>query len=359
MATAPCASSTTSRRARTDHVCYFDPADLAHPIGFNILSGHDDPERRHLAVAGAVSAFKGFWGESWGPRLEYILANALAALMELPGATLLQLPRLLTDDAFRERMGGRLTDPVVRRYWLEEFAALDKRMRAEATSPVLNKVGQLFMSPMMRNIFGQQNSGFDPRFTMDNRRILIANLSRGKIGAANSALIGSLLVSAFELAAAGRADIPEHERVDCYLYADEFQHFATASFGSILSEARKYRLSLALFHQYEDQLEEEIRRAVFGNVGTLIAFQVGQRDAEHLSREFEHDLTPEDLTALDRFHIAVRMLENGRQSVPFRARTSRPDAVRHGRRETIIMQSQKRFARPREKVERGIARLMA
>ena len=347
--------------SRTDHVCYFDPADLAYPVGFNILSGHDDPERRHLAVAGAVSAFKGFWGESWGPRLEYILANALAALMELPGATLLSLPRLLTDDAFRVRAGERLHDPVVRRYWLEEFAtlALDKRMRAEATSPVLNKVGQLFMSPMMRNIFGQERSGFDARFIMDHRRILIANLSRGRIGAANSALIGSLLVSAFELAATSRADVPEAERVDCYLYADEFQHFATESFASILSEARKYRLALSLFHQYEDQLEEPILRAVFGNVGTLIVFQVGQRDAEHLSREFEHDLTPEDLTALDRFHIAVRMLERGRQSVPFRGRTSRPNAPLYGRSENIMQQSRMRFARPREKVERAIGRLMA
>ena len=347
--------------SRTDHVCYFDPADLAYPVGFNILSGHDDPERRHLAVAGAVSAFKGFWGESWGPRLEYILANALAALMELPGATLLSLPRLLTDDAFRVRAGERLHDPVVRRYWLEEFAtlALDKRMRAEATSPVLNKVGQLFMSPMMRNIFGQERSGFDARFIMDHRRILIANLSRGRIGAANSALIGSLLVSAFELAATSRADVSEAERVDCYLYADEFQHFATESFASILSEARKYRLALSLFHQYEDQLAEPILRAVFGNVGTLIVFQVGQRDAEHLSREFEHDLTPEDLTALDRFHIAVRMLEHGRQSVPFRGRTSRSNAPLYGRSENIIHQSRMRFARPREKVERAIGRLMA
>ena len=150
-------------RWRTDHVCYFNPADLAHPVGFNILANHP-PDRRHLAVSGVVSAFKGIWRDSWGPRLEYILANAVAALAELPGATLLLIPRLLTDDAYRSRMAAKIGDPVVRRFWAEEFEAYDKRLRAEATAPVLNKVGQLFMSPMVRNIFGQSHSAFDPSF---------------------------------------------------------------------------------------------------------------------------------------------------------------------------------------------------
>jgi hypothetical protein len=340
---------------RTDHLCYFDPADLEHPVGFNILAGHE-PERRHLAVSGVVSAFKGFWGESWGPRLEYILVNAVAALMERPGATLLQLPRLLTDPVFRELTAKRLTDPVVRRYWQEEFAGYDKRLQAESAAPVLNKIGQLFTSPMMRNIFGQEHSAFDPRFLMDKRRILIANLSRGRIGADKSDLIGSLLVSALELAGSARADQAEADRPDFYLYADEFQHFATDSFASILSEARKYRLCLSLFHQFEDQLPEPLRRAVFGNVGTIIAFRVGQRDAEHLARELENDLTPADLTGLDRFQIAVRLLERGRQSVASRAMTKLPEAIRYGSRENLVAQSRMRFGRAKGRVERAIQR---
>jgi hypothetical protein len=341
---------------RTDHVCYLDPADLAHPVGFNILAGHP-PERRHLAVSSVVSAFKGIWRDSWGPRLEYILANAVAALMELPDATLLHLPRLLADDGYRTRLAERLADPVLRRFWLEEFAGYDRRFRAEAIAPVQNKVGQLAMSPLMRNIFGQASSALDPRFTMDNRRILVANLAKGKLGEDKASLIGALLVASFALAASSRADTPEALRPDFYLYADEFQSFTTDSFAGILSEARKSHLSLALFHQFEDQLPEPVRRAVFGNVGTLIAFRVGQRDAEHLAAEFEHDLTAADLTSLDRFEIAVKLLEHGRQGVPFRARTTAPEAVANGRRDLVIRQSRRHFARPRAKVERAIARI--
>ena len=214
------------------------------------------------------------------------------------------------------------------------------------------------MSGMVRNIFGQERSAFDPRFMMDNRRILIANLSKGRIGDDKANLIGSLLVSAFALAAASRVDLPEPERADFYLFADEFQNFATDSFASILSEARKYRLSLALFHQFEDQLALPIRRAIFGNVGTLLAFRIGQHDALEVAPELQNALTAEELTDLDRFEIAVRLLENGAQRAPFRARTIKPSAFRYGRRETIIEQSRMRFGRPREKVERGIARIM-
>ena len=342
---------------RTDHLCYLDPADLAQPVGFNILAPCP-PERRHLAVSGVVAAFKAIWRDSWGPRLEYILANAVAALMEIPGATLLHLPRLLADDGYRARLAARLSDPVVRRFWLEELPGWDRRFRAEAVAPVQNKVGQLLLSPMVRNILGQERSAIDPRFLMDNRRILIANLAKGRLGEDKASLIGALLVSSFELAASARADTPEERRPDFYLYADEFQNFATDSFAAILSEARKYRLSLGLFHQFEDQLSEPVRRAVFGNVGTIIVFRVGQRDAEHLAAELEHDLTPEDLTSLGRFELAVKLLEHGRHGVPFRARTALSDVPVYGRRDNLIRQSRMRFGRPREKVERTIARLM-
>jgi hypothetical protein len=342
---------------RSDHVCYLDPADLEHPIGLNLLAGQP-PERRHLVVSGVVAAFKGIWHDSWGPRLEYILANAVAALAELPEATLLLIPRLLTDDAYRARLVPAIGDPAVRRFWADEFAAYDKRLRAEATAPVLNKVGQLLMSPMVRNIFGQPHGRLDPRFLMDRRRILLANLARGRLGADKASFIGAMLLAAFELAASARADMPEIDRPDFYLYADEFQSFATDSFATILSEARKYRLCLSLFHQFEDQLPEPLRRAVFGNVGTLIAFRLGQHDAEHLAGELEHDLTPADLTGLDRYEIAVKLLERGRQAVPFRARTNPPEPGPSGRAAIVRRQSRRHFARPRERVERAIARMM-
>jgi hypothetical protein len=342
---------------RTDHVVYFHPADLAHPVGFNVVASQP-PERRHLAVSGVVSAFKAIWQESWGPRLEYILANAIAALIELPGTTLLHLPRLLADDVYRLRAAARIEDPVVRFFWQKEFAGYDKRFRAEAIAPVQNKIGQFLMSPMVRNIFGQERSAIDPRFLLDRRRILIANLAKGKVGEDKANLIGALLVSIFQTAAAARADTPEAERPDFYLYADEFQNFATDSFASILSEARKYRLCLSLFHQFEEQLSEAVRAAVFGNVGTMIAFRVGQRDAEHLSREFEHEIRPETITALDPFAIVVRLLEEGRPRRPFEAYTAPPRAVRYNRGRNIKVQSRMRFGRPRARVERAVARLM-
>lgn len=342
---------------RINRVCYFNPADLAHPIGFNILANHP-PERRHLAVSGVVSAFKAIWHDSWGPRLEYILANAVAALVELPGATLLHLPRLLADDAYRDRIGRQLVDPIVRRYWLEEFASYDQRFRAEAIAPVQNKVGQFLMSPVVRHVFGQERSTIDPRVMMDRRWIFIANLSKGLLGDDKASLIGSLLIACFELAALSRADTPEAERADFYLYADEFQTYATDSFASILSEARKYRLCLSLFHQFEGQLPEPVRRAVFGNVGTILAFRLGQGDAEHIAAELEHVFKPQELTDLGRFEIVVKLLERNAAAVPFRAVTEPNDAPRFDRTATIVEQSRMRFSRPREAVERSLARLM-
>ena len=263
----------------------------------------------------------------------------------------------MADDAYRVRVAERLTDPMVRRFWAEEYAGYDRRFRAEAIAPIQNKVGQLLMSPLLRNILGQARGALDPGFLMDHRRILIANLAKGRLGEDKASLLGSLLVTSLFLAAAGRADVPETERADFYLYADEFQSFATDSFATMLSEARKYRLCLTLFHQFEDQLSEPVRAAIFGNVGTLLAFRVGQRDAEHLAAELEHELAPAELVALDRFEIAARLLEQGRQSVPFRARTRLPDARRHGRRANLIRQSRMRFGRPRAKVEREIDRI--
>src|SRR3954447_8574629 len=295
---------------RTNELCYFDPSDLVHPVGFNIVA-EQPGGRRHLARSNALASFKAHYGESWSNRIETVLAHSLAALIELPGTTLLTLPRFLTDTPYRERVVQRLSDHELKRYWSVEFKGYSRSQQTDWTMSTLTRVEQFLMSPMTRNIFGQETSGFDPRTIMDRRGIFIANLSKGKIGEDSANLIGSLLVSSFALAAAARADIPEHDRADFYLYVDEFQNFATDSFASILSEARKYRLSLALFHQYIDQLSDPLRRAVFGNVGTTIAFRVGQHDAEHLASEFEHQFTPERFTGLGRYEIAVRLLEHG------------------------------------------------
>ena len=347
---------------RADHLCYFDPADPVAAIGYNPLACVS-AERRHLAVSGFVGACHGIWGDSWGASMDYIFKNAVAALIELPGTTLLSLKRFLSDDGYRARLIERLTDPVVASYWRDEFMRFGKRERADRCAPILNKVGQFLLSDAMRHVFGQEHSAFDLRFTMDNRRILIANLSKGKIGADNARLISAFLVASCELAASSRADVPEEKREtlcpDFYLYADEFQNIVTDSFADILSEARKYRLCLALFHQFEDQLDEAVRRAVFGNVGTLIAFRVGQRDAEHLSRELQYELTAEDLTDLKAFEIAVRLLRRGTQEVPFRAKTTLPDAPFYGERENMITQSRMRFGKPCEKVARTVERATA
>src|SRR4051812_89634 len=277
---------------RADDLCYFNAADLSYPIGLNILNGHD-PERWHLVISGVVSAFAAIWGLSFKetPQLLYILRNAIATLLYVPDATLLHVKRLLVDDVYRMLVVDHLPDRTLRAYWKSEFAARGKAETAKSIAPVLNKVGEWDTTPFMRNIIGQAHNKFDPRFAMDHRRIFIANLSKGKIGEENANLLGSLLVARFLFAATARADMLEGERADFYLYADEFQNFATSSFASILSEARKYRLCLSLFHQYEEQLSAAMRAAVFGNVGSAIAFRVGPDDAAHLTKVFDKEIS--------------------------------------------------------------------
>lgn len=263
---------------RTDDVVYFNPADLDHPVGFNLLAAVP-AERRHLVASGVVSALKSIWRESWGPRLEYILYAAVAALLECQNVTLLGVQRMLVEETYRRWVVKQVKDPLVCSFWTEEFEDYDPRFRREAVAPIQNKVGQLLMAAPVRNILGQVRSRFDPRFMMDNRRILIANLSKGLLGEDKANLLGSLLVNAFQVAALSRADAPEENRLDFHLYIDEFHSFSTDTFATIVSEARKYRLCLTLSHQYISQLSKPVRDAVFGNVGTIVAFRVGETDA--------------------------------------------------------------------------------
>src|SRR4029077_6961912 len=237
---------------RTDHVLYFNPADSDFPIGFNLVRSSVD-QRNYLQSSGVVGAFKHLWRDSWGPRLEYILYASVAALMECENVSLLGVPRMLVDARYRSRILKQVRDPIVLSFWENEFARFDKRFVAEVIAPIQNKVGQLLMAAPLRNVFGQVKSKIDPRFIMDNERIFIANLSKGRLGEDKTNLLGSLLVSKFQTAAMERADIPEESRKDFYLYIDEFPNFATDSFAAILSEARKYRLNLTLSHQYIDQ----------------------------------------------------------------------------------------------------------
>lgn len=343
---------------RTNDVILFDAADSDHPISFNLLHC-PRPEQRTLVASGVISAFKKMYGEFWGPRMEHILRNALLALLEVPGSTLVSLLRILTDARFREPIVARLNDPVVRNFWQREFASLPQKLQLEAVAPIQNKIGHFISSPLLRNILGQTKSNLDLRSVMDGGKVLLVNLSKGKLGDDASALMGSFLVTAMQLAAMSRADIPETDRRDFYLYIDEFQNFATESFATILSESRKYRLALILANQYLGQLDEQTLLAMWGNCGSLVSFQVGASDAEPLALQFGGDLMPQDLLRLPRYQAYVRLLVSGTPSRPFSMRTLPPNATLDATRSAIIRRlSQKRYAKPANQVELEIAEVL-
>lgn len=341
---------------RINDVVYFNPADLNYPIAFNVLE-KVAPEYRHLVASGVVGVFKKLWADTWGPRLEYVLRNAILALLEYSGSTLLGVMRMLIDKEYRKKVVEKISDPIVRSFWVDEYSKYPDRFQAEAINPIQNKVGQFLTSPIIRNVVGQTKSAINMREVMDGEKILIVNLSKGRVGEDNSQLLGALLITKLQLAAMSRVDIPESERKDFYLYVDEFQNFATQSFTNILSEARKYRLALILAHQYIEQLPEEVEAAVFGNVGTLVSFRVGATDAEYLEKEFEPDFMQNDLVNLKNFHIYLKLMIDGVASRAFSATTlpryPRPD-VSH--REKIIRISRERYATGREEVEAKIAK---
>src|SRR5882724_1205919 len=284
---------------RADHLVYFNPGDLEFPIGLNVI-GNVAPDERHLVASGIVSAFKGIWRDSWGPRLEYILYNAVAALLDCPNTSLLGVNRMLIDDNYRAWVIRQIKDPFIKAFWSEEYAGYDERFKREAIAPIQNKLGQFLLNPVIRNILGQFKTKVSIPFIMGHSRIFIANLSKGQLGEDKANLLGSLLATQFQLAALARSKRPEAERRDFYLVIDEFQNFSTDAFASILAEARKYRLCLTLSHQYINQLSLPVRQAVFGNVGTLIAFRVGYSDAELLEKEFGKTFSVNVMTDLDR-----------------------------------------------------------
>jgi len=338
---------------RVDDVVYFSPADREYPIGFNLFE-NVSPEYKNIVASGIVSVFKKIFGESWGPRLEYILRNVVLGLLDYPGATLLSVLKVLNDTKFRRGVVEKITDPVIRDFFINEYERYDQKFRTEAVAPIQNKVGQFLSSTIIRNIVGQKNSCINIRKIMDEKKILLIDLSIGKIGEDNSALLGSLMITKIQMSAMGRADIPKEKRVPFYLYVDEFQNFATDSFAVILSEARKYGLSLTVTNQYIAQMSENVANAIFGNVGTLITFRVGAKDAEFLNKEFVPVFEPSDLTNLSNYNIYLKMSIDGVTSAPFSAKTVLPEFKKTNIVEKIINQSRSKYSRPRDEVEKEI-----
>jgi hypothetical protein len=341
--------------ARAEHTVYFNPGDLDFPIGLNLLA-RVAPDDRPLVASGIVGAFKSIWPDSWGPRLEYILYNAIAALLECENTTLLGVNRLLTDEAYRGWVIRQVKDPFILAFWQDEYAGYDARFQREAIAPIQNKLGQFLASPIIRNILGQVRNRVSIPFIMDKQRLFIANLSKGKLGHDKANLLGSLLVTQFQLAAMARTNQPEDQRRDFYLFIDEFQNFGTDAFAAILAEARKYRLCLTLSHQYVDQLSLPVRQAVFGNVGTLISFRIGNADAEILQAEFGNEFIAQQFVDLNRYEVVVKLLEDGANSQPFRATTLPPMETGAGRKDKLIARARERFAVPRTQVEKKLNR---
>ena len=342
---------------RIKDVVYFAPFDMEYPVAFNVMEdvGYD---KRHLVVSGLLSAFRKIWVDAWSARMEYILSNTLLALLEYPGATLLDVNRMLIGKAFRKKVVDNVTDPIVKSFWVDEFANYTDRYTQDATPAIQNKIGQFTSNPLIRNIVGQPKSSFDIRKIMDEKKILIMNLSKGRVGEVNATLLGSMLVTKIYLAAMSRADVPAGILAGLpsfYFYVDEFQNFANQSFADILSEARKYKLNLIIAHQYIEQMEEEVRDAVFGNVGTTVAFRVGPFDAEVLETIFQPQFMQTDLVNLGFAQIYLTLMIDGVGSPPFSATTLSPfDPPPERFVEKVLENSRAQFGKSRIEVEEAI-----
>jgi len=342
---------------RIKDTLYFAPFDMEFPVAFNVMEdvGYD---KRHLVVSGLLAAFRKIWVDAWSARMEYILSNTLLALLEYEGSTLLDVNRMLVNKGFRKKVVENVKDPVVKAFWVEEFATYTDRYTQEATPAIQNKIGQFTSNPLIRNIVGQPKSSFDFREMMDQKKIIIINLSKGRVGEVNATLLGSMIVTKIYLAAMSRADVPSATLMQLpsfYFYVDEFQSFANESFADILSEARKYKLNLVIAHQYVEQMEEEVRDAVFGNVGTTVVFRVGPFDAEVLETIFMPQFTQTDLVNLGFAQIYLTLMIDGVGSPPFSATTMVPfDPPPQNFTDLVIASSRKQYGAPRAEVEEAL-----
>ncbi len=345
---------------RINDVVYFNPADTEFPVAFNMLEKTEGWEQvkdyNAKVMYSLLSIFKKVWENVWSARMEYILQYTILALLDTPGTTLLGINRMLSDKEYRTSIVQNVKDPVVQAFWLKEFAAYDVKFAAEASAPIQNKVGQFLASTMMRNIVAQSKSSVNFREIMDGQKILLVNLSKGQIGEDAMRILGGMMITKIYMSAMERVNIrDENQRHDFYLYVDEFQNFATESFADILSEARKYRLNLIIAHQYIAQLDSAtstaVRDAVFGNVGSLITFRIGAKDAEFMESEFTPRFLPEDLINLPKYGIYLKLMIDGVTSQPFSAMTLPPIAQRTGSEEKVVAQSRERFGGNRQQIE--------
>lgn len=344
---------------RMKDVIYFNPADTEYHIGFNVLE-LIDPKYKHLVASGLMGIFTKIWANAWSARMEYILNNCILALLDTSGTTLLGIPRMLVDKDYRQKIISNLKDPVIKAFWVHEYEAWQDKFRNEAIAPIQNKVGQFLSTSIIRNVVGQSVSTINIFDIMNKGKIFLVNVSKGRIGEDNSALLGGMIITKIQLAAMERVRIPEDERKDFYLYVDEFQNFVTDAFAGILSEARKYRLNLTVAHQYTAQLVSDkssaVRDAVFGNVGTMIVFRVGSDDAEFLEKEFEPEFTPQDIVNLPNYKIYLKLMIDGVTSRPFSAKTL-PPFIKSGDKkveEEVIQNSRELYCRPKDVIEREI-----
>lgn len=344
-------------KSRTNQTIIFDPSDTSWPIAFNMLEDIS-PEHRPLVASWLVWIFKKIFWDSWWPRLEHILRNTILALLEYPNSTLISIPLMLTSEVFRNKVVEKIKDPVVKKFWTWEFAKMAPNQRSEAVWPILNKVWQFLSSSILRNVLWQPKNSFSLRWAMDNQKIVIVNLSKWKIGEDASALLWAMLVTKFQMEAMSRADIAESKRVDFYLYVDEFQNFATDSFATILSEARKYKLNLVMANQYIDQMQESVRWAVFWNVWSIVSFQVGYHDANILKEVLTWEILEDDLMNLKKYNIYTKQLIDGMPSPVFSASTFAPnikqEEVFAKRYEKILTVSREKYSKPRVQVEERI-----
>ncbi len=343
---------------RLKDVLYFAPFDMEHPVAFNVMEDIG-PDKRHLVLSGLMSAFKKLFGEeSFSDRMQYILQNTILALLEYPGATMLGINKMLAEKEYRNKVIANITDSSVKNYWVKEYAGYTERFAAEAIPAIQNKIGQFTSNPLIRNIIGQEKSTFDLRKIMDDQKILIINLSKGRVGEGNANLLGSMFITKIYLAAMSRADSSEStlkKLPNFYLYVDEFQSFANESFADILSEARKYKLNLTIAHQYIEQMSEEVRAAVIGNVGTMVVFRVGAIDAELFEKEFAPQFTAEDIVNLGRYQMYLKLMIDEVSSPPFSAVAmppiERPEVIL---KDEVIKNSRLQFTRSRTEVEKNI-----
>jgi len=342
-------------KSRVNDVVLFDPADSAFPVSFNMLECKN-PDQFDIVASWLLWVFKKMYAESWGPRLEHILRNTILALVEVEWTTMLWILRMLSDEKYRLWISRQIKNPTVASFWNEEFARMQDRQRIEAIAPIQNKVWQFLSSSLIRNIFWQKKSTIDLRFAMDKKKIIVVNLSKWKIWEDNSSLLWSMMITKFQIDAMSRANVPEKERIDHYLYVDEFQNFATDSFATILSEARKYRLNLTMANQYISQMSDEVKWAVFWNVGSMVTFQVWYDDALYFENQFSEEVSSNDIVSIPKYNTYMKIMVDGMPTSTFSASTLPPPDINHDVDliwKTIKV-SRERYWRPREKVEEDI-----